>query len=65
MGRTDNAVKNYWNSRLRKRINNMQKAHEQHFERKRKQKIIQLIDNTNINNVQNLDKEPILNKTID
>lgn len=23
MGRTDNAVKNYWNSRLRKRIDNM------------------------------------------
>ena len=43
----------------------MQKAHEQHFERKRKQKIIQLIDNTNNNNVQNLDKEPILNKTMD
>jgi len=36
MGRTDNAVKNYWNSRLRKRINNMQKAYDQHFERKKK-----------------------------
>jgi hypothetical protein len=44
MGRTDNAVKNYWNSRLRKRIQNMQKAYDQHFERKKKQKIIQMIE---------------------
>lgn len=56
MGRTDNAVKNYWNSRLRKRINNMQKAYDQHFERKKKQKIIQLIDAARKNNVENLDK---------
>ena len=44
MGRTDNAVKNYWNSRLRKRIDNMQKAYELHFERKKKQKLFQLLD---------------------
>jgi hypothetical protein len=56
MGRTDNAVKNYWNSRLRKRINNMQKAYDQHFERKKKQKIIQLIDAQRKNSAENLDK---------
>ena len=44
MGRTDNAVKNYWNSRLRKRIDNMQKAYELHFERKKKQKLFSLLD---------------------
>jgi len=56
MGRTDNAVKNYWNSRLRKRINNMQKAYDQHFERKKKQKIIQMIDAAKKNSAENLDK---------
>ena len=56
MGRTDNAVKNYWNSRLRKRINNMQKAYDQHFERKKKQKIIQMIDIAKKNSAENLDK---------
>ena len=45
MGRTDNAVKNYWNSRLRKRIDNMQKAYELHFERKKKQKLYSLLEN--------------------
>lgn len=44
MGRTDNAVKNYWNSRLRKRIDNMQKAYELHFERKKKQKLFSLLE---------------------
>lgn len=56
MGRTDNAVKNYWNSRLRKRINNMQKAYDQHFERKKKQKIIQLIEAARKSSGENLDK---------
>lgn len=44
MGRTDNAVKNYWNSRLRKRIDNMQKAYELHFERKKKAKLFQMLE---------------------
>ena len=39
MGRTDNSVKNYWNSRLRKGMDNMIKAYEQHFERKKKLKL--------------------------
>ena len=43
IGRTDNSVKNYWNSRLRKRIQNMQKAYDQHFERKKKQRMIQIL----------------------
>ena len=44
MGRTDNTVKNYWNSKLKNRIQNMQKVYDQHFESKRKAKIIQIIE---------------------
>jgi len=40
LGRTDNAVKNYWNSKLNKRISIMQRALMQHFERKGKSKIL-------------------------
>ena len=36
LGRTDNAVKNYWNSKLNKRIQTMERALVQHFERKSK-----------------------------
>ena len=40
MGRTDNSVKNYWNSKLQKKLSHMKKAYELHFNRKNKENII-------------------------
>jgi|DEB0MinimDraft_12_1074336.scaffolds.fasta_scaffold21626_4 hypothetical protein len=43
LGRTDNAVKNFWNSRLNKLKDSMQKALDQLYEKKRKAKFVALL----------------------
>jgi hypothetical protein len=40
LGRTDNAVKNFWNSRLNKLKDSMKRALDQLYEKKRKYKLI-------------------------
>jgi hypothetical protein len=43
LGRTDNAVKNFWNSRLNKMKDSMKRALEQLYEKKRKHRYIALL----------------------